>query len=215
MDTIKAIILDMFAGRTDTTSSVLEWAMTELLRHPKVMKTLQEEVRKFQKQDFLKEEDLVTMLYLKAVIKETMRLHPPIPLMVPRESRQAVKLMGYDIAAGMRVFVNAWAIGRDPGSWEEAEEFRPERFIENDNEEGMGQGYKFIQFGADRRGCPGIGFAMPVEEIALANLVCKFDWKLPGEGRTEDLDMFETNGLTIHRKYPLIALASPYDHLAM
>ncbi|KAK3004373.1 hypothetical protein RJ639_020012, partial [Escallonia herrerae] len=124
VDTIKALILDMFAGGTHTTHTVSEWAMAELLRHPKVMKKLQDEVREFARgKPKISEDDLEKMHYLKAVIKETLRLHAPVPLLVPRESTQDVKIMGCDT----QVFINTWAIGRDPSLWEDAEEFHPER----------------------------------------------------------------------------------------
>ncbi|KAL6319684.1 hypothetical protein AAG906_026746 [Vitis piasezkii] len=188
-DSIKALILDIFAGGTDTTYTVLEWAMTELLRHPKAMKELQNEVRGITRgKEHITEDDLEKMHYLKAVIKETLRLHPPIPLLVPRESSQDVNIMGYHIPAGTMVIINAWAIGRDPMSWDEPEEFRPESWKE---------------------GCPGISFAMATNELVLANLVNKFDWALPDGARVEDLDMTECTGLTIHRKFPLLAVSTP------
>lgn len=118
------------------------------------------------------------MKYLKAVIKETLRLHPPIPLLVPRESTKDVKINGYDIAAGTRVITNAWAIHRDPATWEEPEEFHPERFL-NSTIDFKGQDFKLIPFGSGRRGCPGISFAIANNELVLANLLSKFNWALP------------------------------------
>ncbi|XP_038880557.1 cytochrome P450 736A117-like [Benincasa hispida] len=208
MDSIKAIILDMFAAGTDTTYTVLEWAMSELLKHPETMKKLKNEIREIKgdhKRCYVNENDLEKMVYLKAVIKETLRLHPPIPLLVPRESIRPIKLRGYDINPGTRVIINAWAIGRDPKLWGEAEEFRPERFM-NNSIDFKGQDFELIPFGAGRRGCPGIVFATAINEIALANLVHKFDWMVPnGEG----LDMTGAFGLTIHRNFPLVATATP------
>lgn len=199
----------MFTGGTDSIFSTLEWAMTELLRHPKAMKELQNEVRGISsKSEEITEDDVEKMQYLKAVIKEILRLHPPAPLLFPRESTQDVKIMGYDIPAGTMVLVNAWAIGRDPKYWEEAEEFRPERFL-NTDVDFQGQFFHFIPFGAGRRGCPGMPFAMAIVELALANLVNRFDWELPGGMRSEDLDIMERPGLSIHRKFPLIVVATP------
>lgn len=200
----------MFAGGTDTTYTVLEWAMTELLRHPTVMKKLQEEVRNITSgQADVSEEDLENMKYLKAVIKETLRLHPPIPLLVPRESTQDVKINGYEIAAGTRVITNAWAIHRDPATWEEPEEFHPERFL-NSSIDFKGQDFELIPFGSGRRGCPGILFAIANNELVLANLLNKFNWALPGKEKIESLDMRQRTGLTIHRKIPLLAVATPH-----
>ncbi|KAL6198779.1 hypothetical protein ACLB2K_028568 [Fragaria x ananassa] len=176
---------DVFVGGTDTTSTVLEWAMTELVRHPKVMKRLQNEIMGIAngKQD-ITETDLDKMPYLKAVIKETLRLYPPLPLGSMRESIQDAKIKGYHIAARTMVIVNAWTIGRDPSLWDEPEEFQPERFI-NSSVDFRGQDFRLIPFGAGRRGCPGVIFATTTNELVLANLVHKFEWALPNGGRAE------------------------------
>lgn len=207
-DNIKAIILDMFAAGTDTTYTVLEWAMTELLRNPRILKKVQNEVSGIAdgKPD-ISEDDLDKMHYLKAIIKETLRLYPPIPLLVPRESTQDVKINGFDIAAGTMVMTNAWAIGRDPSLWDQPEEFQPERFLDSEVDFKGNEHFQLIPFGAGRRGCPGIPFAMTSNELVLASLVHKFDWLLPGGAKGDDLDMRECLGLTIHRKIPLLAIA--------
>ncbi|KAI5329701.1 hypothetical protein L3X38_029098 [Prunus dulcis] len=190
---VKAIILDMFAAGTDTTHTALEWAMTELLRHPRVMNKLQNEVRGIvgNKTDVITEDDLVEMHYLKAVKKETLRLHPPLPLLFPRMSTRDVEVNGYNIKANTQVFINAWQIGRDPKLYDKPEEYEPERFL-NNGIDYKGNDFELIPFGAGRRVCPGIQFAMAVNEIALANIVHNFDWALPGEVSGEDLDMTET-----------------------
>ncbi|KAM5571756.1 cytochrome P450 736A117-like [Rosa sericea] len=212
---IKGVILDMFLAGTDTTSTLLEWAMAEILKHPRVMSKLQKEVRGVKKgeEEILTEDDLVDMHYLKAVIKEALRLHPPFTLLLPKMSTQDVKINGYDIKANTQVLVNAWQIGRDPESFnDKPEEFEPERFLEdNSGLSYKGTDFQFIPFGAGRRICPGIQFATTVNEIALANLLHKFDWTFPGGVRNEDLDMTESSGLTIHKKYPLKAVAIPYS----
>ncbi|PRQ24583.1 putative cytochrome P450 [Rosa chinensis] len=208
---IKAIILDMFAAGTDTIYTAIEWVMSELLRHPRVMKKLQNEVRGIAgNKTEITEDDLVGMHYLKAVIKETLRLHPPAPLLVPRVSTQDVKINDYDIKANTQVIVNAWAIGRDPKSYNNPDVFEPERFL-NSAIDYKGDNFQYIPFGAGRRGCPGIQFALAVKEIALANLVHRFDWALPEGVRGEDLDMSESTGASVHRKYPLKAIAIPYS----
>ncbi|XP_062017024.1 cytochrome P450 736A117-like [Rosa rugosa] len=209
---IKAIILDIFVAGTDTTFGTLEWTMSELFKHPSVMKKLQSEVRRIvgNKKDIITEDNLVEIPYLKAVIKESLRLHPPVPLLLPRIATQDAKINGYNILSGTQVLVNAWQIGRDPKSYKEPEEFKPERFMNNAIDYKGNDGFQFIPFGAGRRGCPGIQFAMAVQEIALANLIHKFDWVLPDGARGEDLDMTEETGQTVHRKYPLKAVAIPY-----
>ncbi|KAL8147383.1 cytochrome P450 736A117-like [Apium graveolens] len=206
-DSVKAILLDIYAAGTNTTATVLEWAMSELFRHPYVMNMVQTEIRGILgcKPD-ITDEDLEKMQYLRAVIKETLRLHPPIPLLVPRSAREDVKVNGYNIAAGTMVITNAWAIGRDPATWNEPEHFLPERFL-NSSIDFKGQDFQLIPFGAGRRGCPGIAFAMATNEFVLANLLHKFDWKLPNGTTRENLDMSEKPSLTIQRKVPLLAVA--------
>ncbi|KAK1436710.1 hypothetical protein QVD17_02492 [Tagetes erecta] len=208
-DSIKAVILDIFAAGTDTTSTNIEWAISELIKHPRVMKKLQQELTQVASgSSMISEEQLEQMKYLKAVIKESLRLHIPLPLLVQRESTQYINLMGYDIPAGTRVVINAWALGRDPSLWEEPEEFKPERFL-NSSVDYKGFHYQFIPFGAGRRGCPGIQFAIAVNELAIANIVYKYDLSLPDEKGGEELDMSEITGLTTHRKSPLLLMASP------
>ncbi|KAL8057283.1 hypothetical protein ABFS82_04G175700 [Erythranthe guttata] len=211
-DSIKALILDVYAGGTDTTATVLEWAMAELLRHPRVMENLQKEVREIVKgKNDITDEDLEKMHYMKAVIKETLRLHPPSPLLVPRVADKDVKIKGYDVSKGTIVMVNAWAIGRDPQSWDEPEKFEPERFLKNSKNENVdfkGLDFELIPFGAGRRGCPGISFAVATIEFVLANIVHKFNWELPDGLHGKDLDVSEKAGVTIHKANPLLAVAN-------
>lgn len=210
-DCIKAQILIAFAAGTDTTYTFLEWAMSELLRNPRVMRKVQDEVREIlslNRKVEIAEEDLEQMHYLKAVIKEALRLHPAVPLLVPHEAREDIRIMGYDIDAGTMVITNAWAIGRDANSWDEPEEFRPERFL-NSPIDFRGHDFQLIPFGAGRRGCPGISFATVLGELVFANLLHKFDWSLPGGAKGEDLDMNECTGAIAHRKFPLLAIATP------
>ncbi|KAM7481579.1 hypothetical protein LguiB_006162 [Lonicera macranthoides] len=210
-DTIKALIMDMFAAGTDTTYTVLDWATAELLKHPKIMIKLQNEVRQIAKgKSSVTEDDLEKMQYLKLVIKETLRLHVPAPLLIPRESIENAKILGYDVKVGTQVIINAWAIGRDSLVWEDPEEFRPERFL-NSSTDFKGIHFEFIPFGAGRRGCPGVLFAMVVIELALANLLYSFDIALPDGQRAKDLDMTETSGITVHKKSPILVVATPYS----
>ncbi|KAK9757225.1 hypothetical protein RND81_01G149700 [Saponaria officinalis] len=208
-DSIKALILDAFAAGTDTTYTVLEWTMTELLRHPRVMKQLQEEIRGITKhQDDISEDDLHKMYYLKAVIKETLRLHPPVPLLLPHESIKQFEINGYQIAPKTQIIINASAIQRDPEIWDEPKEFKPERFF-NCSIDYKGHDFELIPFGGGRRVCPGILFAMVINELVVAKLVNEFNWSLPNEVRVESLDMSESTGLTMHRKTPLLVVATP------
>ncbi|EEF51896.1 cytochrome P450 736A117 [Ricinus communis] len=212
LTSIKAIILDVLAAGTDSTYTLLEWAMTELLKHPGMMKKVQSEVREIvNERSVITANDLERMLYLKAIMKETFRFHPPLPLLVPRVSTQDVRIKGYDIATGTQAIINAWAIGRDPAVWDRAEEFWPERFL-NSSVDYRGHDFQLLPFGGGRRICPGIQFATSLEELALANLLHKFDWALPDGVKEDDLDMTESVGLTVHRKFPLLAVATPHFH---
>lgn len=199
----------MFAAGTDTTFITLDWGMTELLMNPTAMKRAQDEVRSIVgDRETVSESDLPHMHYLKAVIKETFRLHPPAPVLVPRESMNSVTIDGYDIPARTRIFVNAWAIGRDPESWRNPNAFMPERFL-NSSIDFKGQDFELIPFGAGRRGCPAITFGTASVEIALAQLLHSFDWELPTGVTTEDMDMTEVFGITMHRVEELVAVAKP------
>ncbi|EOA25662.1 hypothetical protein CARUB_v10019013mg [Capsella rubella] len=200
---------DIFVGGTDTSYALMEWAMTELLHHPECLSRLQEEVRTICKgKSRVIEEDIQEMKYLKAVIKETMRLHPPLPLMVPHESTQDVKLGEYHIPAGTQVMINAWAIGREAATWgPDAEEFKPERHL-NSCVDFRGQDFELIPFGAGRRICPAISFAVVLNEVVLASLVERFDWILPVESTEVQTGVAESTGNTIHRMLPLYAIAS-------
>ncbi|KQJ84507.1 indole-2-monooxygenase [Brachypodium distachyon] len=208
-DNVKAILIDMFAAGTDTSHIVMDFAMAELMRKRGVMAKLQAEVRSMtpEGQETVKEEDLSGMAYLKAVVKETLRLHPPVPLLLPRISMASCDdVNGYAVPAGTRVLVNAWALGRDPRSWGlDAEEFSPERFmVDGGGADYKGRDFQFLPFGAGRRICPGVSFGVVSVEIMLANLVYCFDWELPGEMQEEDVDMADVFGLTMPRKEKLL-----------
>ncbi|KAF6139587.1 hypothetical protein GIB67_033591 [Kingdonia uniflora] len=210
-ENIKAILMDMFVGGTDTTSTVIEWAIAELIRNPKVMKKTQEEVRRVVgRKSKVKEEDIHQLDYLNCVIKETLRLHPPGPTLAPRVASESTIINGYHIPPGTRLLVNVWAIQRDSNIWTNAEEFIPERFSNNPIDH-KGQCYEYMPFGSGRRGCPGISFGLAVVEYVLANLLYSFDWELAGGGKMEELDMSETFGLAVHKKVPLQLIPKLYS----
>ncbi|KAL6637825.1 hypothetical protein ACP70R_025397 [Stipagrostis hirtigluma subsp. patula] len=211
---IKAIILDMFAGGTGTSASAMEWAMSELMRNQAVMKKLQGQIREaFRGKVVVTEGDLQAsnLRYLKLVIKEALRLHPPAPLLVPRESIEACELEGYTIPTKSRVIVNAFAIGRDPKYWDDAEEFKPERFEEG-GVDFMGSSYEFLPFGSGRRMCPGFNYGLASMELALVGMLYHFDWSLP-EG-VKEVDMEEAPGLGVRRRSPLMLCATPFTPVA-
>ncbi|KAE8652614.1 cytochrome P450 71A1-like [Cucumis sativus] len=210
MDNVKGIILDMFVAGTDTTFIALDWGMTELITHPNAMKRAQSEIRRVVgDRRNVTDSDVLEMPYLKAVVKEVLRLHPPVPVSTPRETIEDVRIEGYDIPAKTRVFVNVWAIGRDPESWKDPETFEPERFLESEVDY-KGLNFEFIPFGAGRRICPGITMGIATIELGLAQILHSFDWELPNGVEAKDLDMTEVFGITMHRKAHLEVVAKSY-----
>ncbi|KAI9108771.1 hypothetical protein K1719_020076 [Acacia pycnantha] len=213
-DELKAIVTEMFLGGNETTTTTVEWILTELRRNPRTMKKAQEEIRKVVgSKSKVEESDIKEMKYLKLVTKEALRLHAPAPFLIPRETISDTKLGGYDIPAKTMIFVNMWAIQRDPEIWENPEEFIPERF-ENNEMDFKGQDFELIPFGSGRRMCPGMDFAMASVEYMLANLLHWFDWKLPEDGSPEcEIDVTETYGLTVKKKVPLFLQPRPFSSL--
>ncbi|CAN0890827.1 Premnaspirodiene oxygenase [Linum grandiflorum] len=208
---IKAVLVDMFVAGTDTSSVAVEWAMSEIMKNPRVLSKVQNEIRHaFKGKATITEEDVQGLTYLKSVIKETFRLHPSIPLLIPRESNQDCIVGGYKIPSKTRVIVNAWAIGRDPKTWDDPESFNPERFDDGEIDF-KGKHFELIPFGAGKRICPGISYAIANIELLLAHLLYHFDWELPDGVRAEDLDMSEVFGLAVGRKNQLHLVAKPFD----
>ncbi|KAI9092073.1 hypothetical protein K1719_028008 [Acacia pycnantha] len=210
---VKAVIWDMFGGGTDTSATVLEWAMSEMMRNPKVMEKAQNEVRNAfkDKKTIIEDSSEINQLsYLKSVIKETLRLHPPVPLLLPRECRETCQIKGYEIPIKTQVTINAWALGRDPNYWYDAEKFIPERFQDNSDIDFKGTNFEYIPFGAGRRMCPGISFGLAGIELPLACLLYHFDWELPNGMKPEDLDMTEAFAVTARRKRNLFLIPTHY-----
>ncbi|KDP29297.1 hypothetical protein JCGZ_19400 [Jatropha curcas] len=213
-NSLKAVVLDLFTAGTDTSSTTVEWAMSEMMKNPRILKKAQEEVREaFKGKKIICEEDVKQLKYLPLVIKETLRLHPPAPLLLPRESREACEIDGYEIPMRSKVIVNAYAIGRDPEAWPEPDNFKPERFI-NSSVDFKGMNFEFIPFGAGRRICPGIAFGLANIELPLARILYHFDWKLPEGITSENLDMTEAFGATVGRKNQLYLIPIPYTSKA-
>ncbi|XP_059669713.1 desmethyl-deoxy-podophyllotoxin synthase-like [Cornus florida] len=211
MTNIQSVILDMFSGGIETSATTLIWAMSELLKNPRVMEKAQAEVRHVlcQKGNILNEDDLHELSYLKLVIKETLRLHTPLPFLVPRESRERCEINGYEIPAKTQVLVNSWAINRDLKNWSDPESFVPERFLDSSIDY-KGTHFQYLPFGAGRRVCPGMSFGIASVVLPLANLLYHFDWKLPEGEKQEDLDMTEAYGAAISKKRDLCVIPIAY-----
>ncbi|KAG5601115.1 hypothetical protein H5410_032485 [Solanum commersonii] len=202
-ENIKAVIFDIFLAGSETSFTVIIWAFTEMMKNPHIMAKAQSEVRRvFKGKKIYDEEGVENLTYLNLVIKETLRLHAPVPLLAPKECREEIVIDGYTIAINTRVLVNAWAIGRDPESWHDPDNFIPERF-ENSSVDFIGNHFEFIPFGAGRRICPGMVFGLANVGLPLAQLLYHFDWKLPHGTKPNDLDMTETHGLSAARQKDL------------
>ncbi|CAN1167123.1 Desmethyl-deoxy-podophyllotoxin synthase [Linum perenne] len=212
MEVIKAIVMETFLAGSEPTAAAIEWIISEIINNQRVLQTIQEEVRQvFKDTGKVNEARLGELKYLDMVISEGMRLHPPGPLVAPRLNEEAVKLSnGYEIPAKTKVIVNAWAISRDPRYWKEPEKFYPERFADCSTDY-KGNYFEFTPFGAGRRICPGISFAMVIVKLTLANLFFHFNWRLPNDLElAAGVDMEEVFGLTFKRKHPLCLIPVPY-----
>ncbi|CAM0904059.1 unnamed protein product [Alopecurus aequalis] len=206
-DIITTFVHDIFGAGSETSSTTLEWTMSELMINPRVLRKAQAEVRDaFEGRRKLTEDDVGRLSYLHLVIKESLRLHLPVPFLLPRQCREPCEVMGYDIPVGTKVLVNAWALARDGAYWEDADAFKPERFAEK-TVDFKGGDFEFIPFGAGRRICPGIALGLANMELVLASLLYHFDWELPYGGRPEGLDMSDDFGITIGRKSKLVLRA--------
>ncbi|CAN6201008.1 unnamed protein product [Urochloa humidicola] len=198
-DNIKSVVGDMLGTGSETIATVLQWIMAELMRNPRVMHKVQDEVRStLAGRRQVTEDYLSNLHYMHLVIKETLRLHPPAPLLFPRECRSECQVLGFSVPKDAMVLVNAWAISRDPKYWDMPEEFVPERF-ERSKIDFKGTDFEYTPFGAGRRMCPGIAFAFVNMELILASLLYHFDWELPCGMEAADLDMTEELGVTVRR----------------
>ncbi|KAM3308754.1 hypothetical protein P3S67_010498 [Capsicum chacoense] len=209
-DHIKAVLFDIFMAGSASSSTVIIWTLAEMIKNPDVMAKAQSEVRQvFKGKEIYSEEDFEKLTYLKLVIKESLRLHLPVPLIGPRECMEQININGYTIPIKTRILVNAWALARDPETWDDPESFIAERF-ENSSIDFTGNHFEFIPFGAGRRMCPGMLFGLANVTHPLAQLLYHFEWKLPNGTNPKDLDMTETHGLTAEKKEDLYLVATDY-----
>ncbi|KAF5465292.1 hypothetical protein F2P56_015312 [Juglans regia] len=204
---IEHLLLDLFVAGTDTTASTLEFSMAELLRNPEtLMKARAELENTIGKGNPVQESDISRLPYLQAIVKETFRLHPTAPLLIPRKAPDAdTAIAGFTVPKGAQVLVNAWAIGRDPSTWDNPISFEPERFLRSDIDV-RGQNFELIPFGSGRRICPGLPLAIRMIHLMLGSLIHSFDWKLEDGVSTEDLNMEEKFGITLQMAHPLRAV---------
>ncbi|KAM3287394.1 cytochrome [Capsicum chacoense] len=217
---IKALIQDMIAAATDTSAVTNEWAMAEVIKHPNVLKKIQEEL------DIVvgwgrmvTESDLINLKYLRCVVRETFRMHPAGPFLIPHESIRDTNINGYYIPAKTRVFINTHGLGRNTKIWDNIDEFRPERHLppNDDNEKNIntrveishGPDFKILPFSAGKRKCPGAPLGVKLVLMALARLFHCYDWSPPNGARPEDIETNEVYGMTMPKAKPLMAVAKP------
>nr|GME00445.1 angelicin synthase-like [Ipomoea batatas] len=205
---IKAMLLDIVIGGTDTTATMVEWVMTTLLDNPEIMKKVQKELEEVVGMTSIVEEvHLPKLKYLDAVVKETFRLYPALPLLIPKCPSQTTEVGGYTIPKDTRVFLNMYAIHRDPKLWDNPLQFSPERFFNQTfGLDYTGNDHRFLPFGSGRRICAGIPLAEKMLIYILGSLLHSFDWHLP-DG--EKMDLSDGFGLVIKKKTPLIAIPAP------
>jgi laurate 7-monooxygenase len=201
---------DMIAAATDTSSVTNEWVMAEVIKNPRVLRRIQEELDSVIGCDrMVAESDLPHLPYLRCVVRESFRMHPAGPFLIPHESLKPTTIMGYHIPAQTRVFINTHALGRNPRIWDDVDEFRPERHLP----EGGGRveishlpDFKILPFSAGKRKCPGAPLGVVLVLMALARLFHCFDWS-PQDGK--DIDTEEVYGMTMPKAKPLFAVATP------
>nr|GLL48220.1 isoflavone 2'-hydroxylase-like [Ipomoea trifida] len=207
---IMGLMSVMLAAGTDTSSGTLEWGLSLLLNHPQILKKVQREIdERVGHERLLEESDLANLPYLNCIIKETMRIYPVGPLLIPHESSEECTVAGYRVPAGTMLMINVYSIQRDPKNWDDPEKFRPERF--QGLEGVMRDGYKMMPFGSGRRSCPGEGLALRMVGLSLGSLIQCFDWERIG---SEMVDMTEGIGLTMPKASPLTAICKTRPFVA-
>jgi cytochrome P450 len=200
----------MINAGTDTTATTAEWVMAELMAHPDIRKQVQAEIDTVVGLNrVVQESDIANLPLLRAVIKETFRLHPAAPLSVKRESYEPCMLSGWRLPAHTELIVNIFAIHRDPNVWENPDAFKPSRFLERPEVNPL-SGHDFFQlipFGVGRRMCPGSNLASALVSLMVANLLHSFDWSLPDGESPATMDMNEAKSFVLYREKPLRLIA--------
>ncbi|GLJ32242.1 hypothetical protein SUGI_0648960 [Cryptomeria japonica] len=209
---VRSLIFELFMAGTETSTTTLEWAMAEFIRNPEKLNRLREELDEVVGcKRRVEEPDLDRLPYLHAAVKEILRLHPTVPLLVPHRADSSCVIGGFLIPKHSQVTVNFWAIARDPAIWNEPSEFMPKRFLEGENSrmEYGGQNFELIPFGAGRRICPGLPLGSCMVHFVLASLLHSFEWLLPDGMRCEQMDMADEFGITLKKPTELGAIPVP------
>ncbi|KAL6646295.1 hypothetical protein ACP70R_017903 [Stipagrostis hirtigluma subsp. patula] len=209
-----AVLWEMIFRGTDTVAVLIEWVLARLVLHQDVQGRVHEELdRVVGPGQTVTESDTASLVYLQAVIKEVLRLHPPGPLLSwARLATSDVHVGGYFVPAGTTAMVNMWAITHDPAVWADPAEFKPERFMgPSDQAEEfpiMGSDLRLAPFGSGRRSCPGKSLAMATVGFWVATLLHEFKW-LPSSNMQHGVDLSEVLRLSCEMTAPLEARLRP------
>ncbi|GER27580.1 cytochrome P450 92B1 [Striga asiatica] len=208
-DRVKALVQNLLVGGSDTSATVVEWTILELLKHPHAIEKARDELnRVIGRNRWVNEYDFSKLPYVEAIIMESLRLHPISTPLVPHYALKDCKVKGYDISKGTTVLINTWSIGRDPQAWAAPEEFSPERFLGKEVDL-LGGDFVLFPFGSGRRRCPGYNLGLKMVRTTLANLLHGFDLRLIEGTSLEDMCMEEEYGLSTHLKIPISIIMEP------
>ncbi|XP_010502915.2 PREDICTED: cytochrome P450 705A5-like [Camelina sativa] len=199
---IKSLFVEIFLGGTDTSAQTVQWIMAELINKPSIIEKIREEIDSVVgKTRLIKETDLPKLAYLQVVVKEGLRMHPPSPLVV-RTFQESCEVKGFYMPEKTMLVINVYALMRDPESWDDPNEFKPERFLpssKSKQDEEKEQGLKYLSFGAGRRGCPGSNLAYLFVGLPVGVMVQCFDWKI----KEDKVNMEETTaGMNLAMAHP-------------
>ncbi|XP_074305986.1 cytochrome P450 CYP736A12-like [Silene latifolia] len=205
-ENIKAILFDLVVPAIDSATNLVKWSLASLIKNPQKMKKLQDEIKSVVGMNTIIEEKHIPKLrYLDMVIEETFRLYPIV--FAPHEARQDISFDGYKIPKGSQIFLNLWAIARDPTIWSDnCNEFYPERFLNDDIDTISGQDFRLAPFGFGRRRCPGSMLGLLNVKVLLSQLVHSFDWEMPHGNSPQDFDMTEKFGLVMSMVNDLVLI---------
>lgn len=197
---------NLITGGTDTISVTTVWALSLIMNHSSVLKNIQDELDlHVGKERLVKESDIPNLVYLQAVVKESIRLYPPGAFTGPREFTEDCIIGGYHVPKGTRLIVNLWKIQTDPRAWPDPLEFKPERFLTTHKDVDVkGRNFEYIPFGSGRRACPGITYGLQMTQLVLAALLHAFEVSTDGP-----VDMTASYGLTNIKTTPLQVLVKP------
>ncbi|CAJ1929815.1 unnamed protein product [Sphenostylis stenocarpa] len=206
---IKATSLNLILAGGDSIMVALTWALSLLLNNKMELKKAQDELdTHIGKDKKVEESDIKKLVYIQAIVKESMRLYPPSPIITLRAAMEECTFScGYHIPAGTRLIVNTWKLHRDGRVWPDPDDFKPERFLTSHKDVDVkGQNHELVPFGSGRRACPGVSLALRVVHLVLARLLHSFNVASPSN---QGVDMTESIGLTNLKATPLEVLLTP------